>query len=690
MFMVKTLSKNVTLQVRYNLRNRNIFVKPISNVVLDKKLKNKKPIKNVNNKVDNNKKINNKNKTQIININNKRMRCDDDDDDNDVVCDNFTWDNFNDMTDDNNYDENNINNWVSATKIKNHLLKDPLIDWLDIYYSTLHFNEYPDKNKKIKMSVKKLNTTKIQDPNVNMLCENGKIFEKKIIDKLRELHPEKVVTGVTDYNNLTYSNDTTFGYMYKGIEIIEQAEIYNNSNQTFGVVDLLIRSDFINELFDEDVLDKHMEKHKAPYLKGNYHYVVIDIKWSNMKIRANGFTLENNDRFPCYKGQLTIYNAALGLLQGYTPNNAYIMAKSWSNRSQNTSDHNCFSKLGHIDFLNYDKEYIKHSFDAIKWIRNVRKNGVGWSCIMPSVNELYPNMCNKYDSPYHSVKQELATINNEITHIWMVGPKNRQIAHSKGIMSWDDKRCNSKILGFKGKKAIIIDKILNINRNKKKIFEPKIINNNLNNWQNENVYDFYIDFETLSGTLYNEINIMNSKALESFVFLVGIGYIENDEWFYLSFKVDDINIKEEKRIMDEMEKFIKIKTKGNIPKLFHWSHAERSVMSTLSKRHNKHWLNKAIWCDMHKVFVDEPIVIKGAKKFSLKTVAGVMKEHGMINSNWDDCSVGDGFTAMLDGVKYYKNNCKDKDIINDIIKYNEYDCKVVYEIVDYLRKSHTE
>lgn len=684
--MGKKLTINATTQqTRYNLRNRDIFVTPISNTQLTDQIKKKVVF------TDNNK---NKNVTKKQISNNKRSRKNyENDNENDVVDDDFTWNDFNNITNDANYDESNANNWVSATKIKNFLLKEPLIDWLDIYYSQLNFNENPDKNKKkFKMNTNNLNLSisKLQDPNVNMLCENGNIFERKIIDHLKEQYPKHIKTGIEN-DTLTKSNDKTFEYMYNGIPIIEQAEIYNHSNQTYGIVDLLIRSDWVNKIFDEPVLEKNMEKLKAPFLKGNYHYIVIDIKWSTMKIRANGKTLENNDRFPCYKGQLTIYNAALGLLQGYTPPSAFIMAKSWKYRSLGTEGYNCFTKLGHIDFINYDKEYIKHTYNAIKWIRNVRCNGFNWSCVTPSVIELYPNMCNKYDSPHHSVKQDLAIRINEITDVWMVGIKHRQIAHSKGIMSWDDKRCKTKNIGMNGAKiSRIVDKLLNINRNKKKTIEPKIIKNNVNDWQHENKYDFYIDFETLSGTLYNEINIMDSKAYEPFLFLIGVGYIENDEWFYVSFKVDNVSIKEEKRIVDEMATFIKLKCKNNNPKLFHWSNAEKSIITTLNKRHNKSWFGNATWCDIYKVFIDEPIVIKGARKFSLKTIATAMKEHGMINTNWDDCNISNGLAAMFDGVKYYKNDCKNKEIINDIIKYNEYDCKVVYEIVDYLRTSHTK
>ena len=61
----------------------------------------------------------------------------------------------------------------------------------------------------------------------------------------------------------------------------------------------------------------------------NYHYRVIDIKWSQLQLCSDGFKILNSDRYPAYKGQLAIYNLALGKIQNYIPNNAYILGKSY-------------------------------------------------------------------------------------------------------------------------------------------------------------------------------------------------------------------------------------------------------------------------------------------------------------------------------------------------------------------------
>lgn len=91
---------------------------------------------------------------------------------------------------------------------------------------------------------------------------------------------------------------------------------------------------------------------------------------------------------------------------------------------------------------------------------------------------------------------------------------------------------------------------------------------------------------------------------------------------------------------------------------------------------------------MCKVFIDEPICVNGSKKFGLKDIASAMSKHKLININWNKCKIGDGFSAMIQAINYYHNKINNKKIINDIIKYNKIDCKIVYEIVTYLRNKH--
>ena len=147
------------------------------------------------------------------------------------------------------------------------------------------------------------------------------------------------------------------------------------------------------------------------------------------------------------------------------------------------------------------------------------------------------------------------------------------------------------------------------------------------------------------------------------------------------------------------------------PRFFHWGHAETSMLRNASRRHQNAFdgmLNQPEWIDMLTVFRGEPITVKGAKKFGLKEIASNMQRLGLIQTKWEEDGPGGGLAAMQDSIQYYnlKNsydtlpNSQKHEVEHqltlfvgkfaNVVDYNEIDCKVVWEIVDYLRDHHCE
>jgi hypothetical protein len=704
-----------TPKIDYNYRGKNIFYTNISSQI------NKKRIKRVRQNNIGHNTINSK-ITSLHEVNNqytKSSTCD-----KKVIESKFTLKEFNklDRADNNVCESDEIidkNEWVSATSIKNYLLKDPCIDWLKMYY-------YKGVKVEDKSSFFKIQKGR-EKKKLNILYDMGNKFEDEVIKEIKKRFPTKIMTVAKSYADVKSEKmNDTIKYMMMGVPFIDQAVLYNFKNGTFGVADILIRSDYINKLIKNNVLTDAEESTRGKYLCGNYHYIVIDIKWTTIELCADGKHIRNNNRIPAYKGQLLVYNAALGLIQGYTPTKAYILAKAWTYTKRNVkkSGYDCFSTLGVIDYDGIDNNYLQKSKEGIKWIRDVRYNGNKWIIEQPTVSNLYPNMCNRYDTPYHRVKKNIANKIDEITSIWMIGIKNRAIAHSNGIYKWSNPRCNAKNMGINGKKVgPIIDKIIKINRGLKKI-DPKIIKNNYLNWQNNTEIEFFIDFESINDCFYNRnINLKNSNGHNGIIFMVGVGYKSKNKWKYRSFCMNDYTIEEEKRVINEFINFINDHTNKQIkrntilnkqhsmPTMFHWGHAEISMFNIVNKRHSNiwsEWKKKVNWINFCKIFQDEPIVLKGAKKFGLKDIATVMYNYGYISSKWSNDGPCDGLTAMIEAADYYiyiskymsmTNKQKAEEEKNGILKqytynynlikkYNEIDCKVVFEIVEYLRKNH--
>jgi hypothetical protein len=598
---------------------------------------------------------------------------------------------------------NNKIPYMSATKTANYLLDDPIIDWLELYYRKFGFNT---DNKPSKDDLTIINN----EYNKNMeymkyFFEGGLNFEDKIMTHLQQ----KFLSNFLMINNTGREGANKDNFLktqnaiYSGIPILAQAVLFNDMNKTYGVADLIIRSDYLNKISINKIISEQEEKIKAPKLKHNYHYVVIDIKYSLLHFSTKNNTLLKCGRIPAYKGQLAIYNCALGLIQGYFPEKSYIMGRGWK-REQSVNkekviheNYDCFNDMGVIDYKNKDNMYIQKTAEAIEWYSDVLNNGLNWTPMKPQNKNMYPNMCND-DLIWSSVKKIIAEKNKDPTLIMNVGIKERGILHERQIYSYLDKDCHAQNMGINEptETSERINSILLGNSDKQIDIYPLKFENNAKNWQKKSPVDFYFDFETINEDLVEQnINIRNTKKVNALIFQIGIGWCENDEWKYKSFCINNVNEQKEMNMVDSFFEFIVLKSKEldtnneYYPRLFHWTNAEITNLKDINKsqndRYSKFLAESFIkYIDMYRVFLDEKVYIKGALNYKLKTVGKALFNLGKINTQWPDTDIINGQIAMFEAVKYYRNKQNDN-IINDIIKYNEVDCKMIWEIVSLYR-----
>ena len=656
--------------------------------------------------------------------------------------------------------KNEIDKWVSATSVKNYLLNDPLIDWLKIYYKK---NKY---NLSSELSIKRHELLSFDnEDNKNILFDFGNKFEEKVYEELKVLSLTKCdeykgnekylqilendihISKYKDINFLKLKYNDTKNAIKKGIPIITQAVLINENNYTYGIADILIRSDFINKFFTEKLSDDDLDV-SAPKLNFNAHYRVIDIKWTTIKLCANGINLRNEGLIPAYKGQLAIYNAALGNIQGYIPNEAYILSKSWMIDSKNLplKGYSCFDKLFTIDYLNFDNDYINKTILAIKWVQEVKTFGQNWNFDgnIITKKELYPNMCNKYSSDWDFIKKKISEKYGELTNIWYVNVKNRNIAHENNIYNIYDNNCCASLLGFNdGVRKDIIDSIISINQSNEVIFPKEITNDKTLKIISETKFDYYFDFETINGVLnenVDDIDIYNSKSDSDCIFMIGLGFkydenidsnqiineINNKEykceiklkknknWEYVCFYINFVSNKEEENLVHCFLKFLKLRysilsnyyNEFENNRLFHWTGAEitnlRSFKSkTITNSDGEilnynlnslfEWLIKySDFNDLYKLFLDNQIVINGCFNFKLKTIANGLYKKKLINTCWPNTDVKDGLSAMISAINCYKNskNIKNNKNFKNIIDYNEIDCKSMLEIKEFLNETY--
>jgi len=602
---------------------------------------------------------------------------------------------------------NNIDDsWITATSTYNYMMKDPLLDWLKYHYKSLS-----QKNRKYK-------NNELYNNSYNFtpyIMEQGILFEKKVMKLItKKFNSERIkeIHGELDPRNPEKVKET-LDAMKKGIPIIHSGVLHNHKNKTYGIPDLLVRSDWLKFLVNDNPIDIKDENKPALKLHTNeikceWHYRVVDIKFTGLLLRADATHILNSGSFPAYKSQLLIYNWALGDLQGYTPDQVYILGRKWKYvaKGETFMGNNCFDKLGIINYKTIDRKYIDETKKAIKWLGEVRsKRASNWNILKYPLSrwELYPNMCNNHDYPWHNIKNKIAKQGKELTSLWMVGPKNRNLALKSGISQWTNKLCSPELLGIKGKKTgNTLKKIISINRNKNTKISPKYINNNIGGWKECNTIEFFVDFETCNGAVSNIKGLPFSNN-DTILFMIGVGYVDpaTNIWIYKDFTVNRLNFSEELRICTEFINFIKEKLEnyGNIiTKCIHWASAENNIWNDVVERHNPildSWKLYWVWLDLLNVFKEEPIVIKGCMSFGLKDVASSMKNHGFISTSWNmNSSCIDGQSAMIAARKSHNISIKKKinmsqiPIMNEIIKYNEVDVRVLYEIIHYLRQYH--
>lgn len=521
-------------------------------------------------------------------------------------------------------------------------LNDSLICASDIY-------NYMNGDKIIDCFAKKKD-----DKFIEFLKNRGNDFENFIIKRLSERNEVMFVSNYINKESCKKSIELIKG----GIPILHSVPFMNKNYK--GKIDLLVRSDYLNKLSIDNIL----EDEEMFDCSGKPYYIVVDIKYSKLCLMRDNIHLSNSGKCKFYKTQVYMYTQAVGKIQGYVSNYGFILGKG-----RIIDDKFMFGK---INYKSIDFNYINIFQNAINWVNTIKTNVL-----------IYPNMCIN-SGVYQQEKQKICDEIGEITSIWNVGEKERNIALEKGITNRNDINLNSSILGISGKRGIIIDNIILINNSNTELISPKYINSILYNWRDTTCKNLYIDFETISSIFFDDFE---SKKTEM-IFMIGVGWEEDGVWKYTKYICNELTQEEEYNIINKFVNFI---NSFEDAKLFYWF-AEQFFWNSLLKRHSnipETWLNLK-WCDLYKLFITEPIVIKGCYGFGLKKIAKAMYENNMITS-YITSECDSGLDAMVNAntcYKCYKEDPVNSEIMKDIIIYNEFDCKSLWEILKYLRENN--
>ena len=189
------------------------------------------------------------------------------------------------------------------------------------------------------------------------------------------------------------------------------------------------------------------------------------------------------------------------------------------------------------------------------------------------------------------------------------------------------------------------------------------------------------------------------------IFMIGCGHVEAGDWRFECFVADSLDLGIEAAIIERWLGHMEEVRRRLAPELaepvvFHWSPAESSGLTDgLKSARSRHPGRSASWREPNwfdffgRVVRAEPVVVRGPMGFGLKTVARSLRGHGLIETKWED-NITDGLGAMVGAWTAYresaerKSGVRENEVMQAITRYNEVDCRVMMEAIEYLRRRH--
>jgi len=570
----------------------------------------------------------------------------------------------------------------SATKFRNYFMGDPIIDYLNVYGESFGFQK----------------DHKCENSYMEHILQRGQEFEKYIMELLTPKFAKmRFVNIASEFSDGFCDSGVheTIRHMRHGTEVIYQGFLQNKELRIYGIPDLLIRADKIRELFDgfypefEPIQDTRDRKGKSvfPYL-----YVVVDIKISTIEFLKCG-TISRNKLMMVYAAQLFIYNKILENLffeqteidtPFFQPNVFLLSPRVKIGDSIILDGKQNIAKIDLNNDMNTKTKILSVEIrKALNWLIEVYANGESWDILIPHRDELYPNMKNTEDYPWHNVKSILAKQQKSYSD-------RRGFSHEDSIAILNKRKTvEQHVSEEKNAKIRRVMEVMNEVRSDDEADEAEIqmIRNHPAIVESPDKMNIYVDFEYISGGEFTfDSNYRNH------LYLIGMGYELNGKFKYEHFMVDSLTDAEEKRIIKRWisrMQSISHSQKREL-QLIHWSKAEpgnfRTLKEVLQIRGTFNWI------DLMKLFEDSPGFMKEhcgvLKNTRLKTVAKAMKSRGHIMSDWDDEMTSGMETIMviIRGIQQKLPKFTDFADIDCLIHYNMIDCATLYEIVKYLRQ----
>lgn len=583
--------------------------------------------------------------------------------------------------------------WVAAGRTRNWILGDPILDWLRAYGAAAGFRRDDEREGYDEATDFR-----------RFVLEKGLAFEAGVMRILGERTTVvSIGEGPEDSRSLAKAR-ATLEALRAGTPVVAQAVLRNPANRTYGVADLLVRSDLLATWFPELLSWEEATVGASGLGADHHHYRPIDIKFHSFDLTTDGHAGGSASQL-AYAAQVWTYAEALGRLQGYTPPSSYLLGRTWQHGDERGEG--CLDRLARVDhdrwLANRETSLADLAAEGAGWIRRLRVEGSAWRVLPePTVPELYPHARNSEDQPWHAAKREIADALGELTLLPAMNPERRAAAHVAGYRHWTDAGVSAATLGVTSNAfASRLDAVLAANRAPQPTVLPERIVRADPAWRHGPAVEFYVDFETVSN-LDDDFSRLPDVGGQGQIVQIGCGHLDpTGGWEFAQWTVDALGALEEGRILGSwLDHMAKICSAAGQPlaaaRINHWSPAEpvnlETAYNSARTRHPEaDWPIDLPWFDILELVVRaEPVSVTGAFNFGLKAIAKAMHAAGFIATTWGDGPT-DGLGAMIGTWSAARaaaaagTAMSSDPLMVEIARYNEVDCRVMAEVLTWLR-----
>lgn len=588
----------------------------------------------------------------------------------------------------------NLDKLIQPYMLSNYFRGDPLLDWLNLYgpveqrdtetniFLTMMRNKNREFNKLVTEYITKrfpqhvYNVSQATIPDANIESQNAKLtFES--LEQTKSAMRRKVPII---FNPCFMVSLPSYPYPFG------------------GRADMIVLNRYASELFDIEEPGDDPED----------AYTIVSFRYATINLRADKTYLLNNAKQKVYKAHMWLLNSALGVQQKHVPSRGYIIGRKYDFTKKGTTYRitNAFKGIGTVEFEQggVDENYETECREALEWLQQVKTPEAStWDPFKPDSmsRRLCPNMKNMSDHPWREYKRKIASAIKEITLMPHCGPNIRNYAHEQGVTAWRDLTPDA-IRYNRGK---LLDRIMtfveiNTGSEPSEPSEPSEFPDHSIQQISTKGYirgrpcvEFFLDFESI-GNMYDDFSQFPEASDKAMIFLIGLIIVDNvaKSSRYVSYLINKLDHDSERQMITRMLTDIKEARERyqDFSPIYFWSNAEnymlkRAMGPDIVRSHS------LCMIDLCKAFRECNLIIPGQMGYGLKDVASRMHHYGMIPTTWTNAygaSPMGGLNAMVKAIKNYgtaEGTEGMEQCFSKLIEYNYVDCKVMEEILEYLR-----